>query len=163
MLVADEPTTALDATVQAEVLDLLGELQARRGLGLLLISHDLGVIAGRTRRVAVMYAGRIVEQAPVARLFDAPLHPYTRALLEAAPGSAVSGVTSPGRRRLRVIEGTVPSAADMPPGCAFAPRCPDRLAQCGSIVPPTVAIDGDREVACHLHPALEGGATRGAR
>lgn len=163
LLVADEPTTALDPTVQAEVLDLLDELRRERRLGLLHVSHDLGVVASRTDRVVVMYAGRVVEQAPVGDLFAAPRHPYTRALLAAAPGYAgltscattvpeyaglASGAT---RSRLAAIEGAVPPLASMPPGCAFEPRCPDRVAACRSAQPARVRLGERHEVACVLH------------
>jgi peptide/nickel transport system ATP-binding protein/oligopeptide transport system ATP-binding protein len=186
LLVADEPTTALDATVQAEVLDLLDELRARRGLGLLLVTHDLGVVASRAHGVAVMYAGRIVEQAPVAELFAAPRHPYTQALLATAPGrergqtppggqtpregqtppggqTPPRGQTPPPGRRLTVIEGAVPSPAAMPPGCAFEPRCPARMAACRTAVPATFVVGPAHEVACLLHAPTTAGGPRGAR
>ena len=120
LVIADEPTTALDVTIQAEILDLLREKKAALGLSLLLITHDLGVIAGTADRVAVMYAGRIVETGPVRDVFHRPQHPYTRGLLASMPGGA------PGQR-LRAIEGTVPLLGALPPGCAFNPRCPGSL------------------------------------
>jgi oligopeptide/dipeptide ABC transporter ATP-binding protein len=117
LIVADEPTTALDVTIQAEILNLLRQLKHEFGLSLLLITHDLGVVAHTADRVAVMYAGRIVEEAPVRVLFKTPSHPYTQALLRAMPGSAHSA------HRLEPIEGQVPPLSQLPPGCAFAPRC----------------------------------------
>jgi oligopeptide/dipeptide ABC transporter ATP-binding protein len=144
LLIADEPTTALDVTVQAEILDLLREMKGRFGLSLLLITHDLGVIAETADRVAVMYAGRIVEEAPVADLFHDPKHPYTRALLASVPDGR------PGTP-LKAIRGAVPSLGALPPGCAFAPRCPDRFAPCDG-QPPGASRAGDgRTVRCYLH------------
>ena len=120
LVVADEPTTALDVTIQAQILDLLREMKTLFNLSLLLITHDLGVVAETAERVAVMYAGRIVETGPVRAIFREPKHPYTRALLASMPGGA------PGAR-LRAIDGSVPRLGDLPPGCAFHPRCPDRF------------------------------------
>ena len=144
LLIADEPTTALDATIQAEVLDLLRELQYRRGLSLLLITHDLGVVAQNADRVAVMYAGRLVEEAPTRQIFAAPLHPYTRGLLASLPGGV------PGSR-LRAIDGTVPTPGAVGPGCAFAARCPDRLPVCDATPPPVSVSSPAHRVRCHLH------------
>jgi oligopeptide/dipeptide ABC transporter ATP-binding protein len=137
LLIADEPTTALDVTVQAEILGLLRELKQRLGLALILITHDLGVVAEMADRVAVMYGGRIVEEAPVRTLFRNPGHPYTRGLLSSIPGGA------PGTRLL-AIPGAVPRAGALPPGCAFAPRCPDRFTSCDRAVPGWTII-GDTE------------------
>ncbi len=127
LLIADEPTTALDVTIQAQILDLLNELRERRRLALLLITHDLGVVAETADRVAVMYAGQIVEEAPVRELFANPRHPYTEGLLRAVPklGSKLAG-----HARLQTIEGVVPNPLDLPPGCRFAPRCLHRQTQC---------------------------------
>jgi oligopeptide/dipeptide ABC transporter ATP-binding protein len=133
LLVADEPTTALDVTVQAQILDLLRSLQQRFGLGLLLITHDLGVVAEMADRVAVMYAGRIVEHGPSRELFHDPRHPYTKGLL----ASTVRG--TPGER-LPAIAGTVPSIGHTPPGCAFHPRCPARFDPCDKAVPGVTTI-----------------------
>jgi peptide/nickel transport system ATP-binding protein len=144
LLVADEPTTALDATIQAEILDLLHQLQFQRGLSLLLITHDLGVAAQSADRVAVMYAGRLVEEAPTRELFASPLHPYTQGLLASMPGGAA-------RSRLRAIDGTVPSPGAVGPGCAFAPRCPARLPACDTVVPPVSTPAAERRVRCLLH------------
>ena len=123
VLIADEPTTALDVTIQAQILELLHDLQARLGLALLLITHDLGVVAEMADDVAVMYAGRIVEHSAVRPLFANPKHPYTRALLDSIPGGA------PGTR-LRAIQGTVPSLGALPAGCSFITRCPNRFEPC---------------------------------
>jgi oligopeptide/dipeptide ABC transporter ATP-binding protein len=149
LVIADEPTTALDVTVQAEILDLLRDMRRSFSLSLLLITHDLGVIAGMADRVAVMYCGRIVEQAPVAGLFASPAHPYTRGLLAAIPGSA------PGER-LAAIPGTVPRLGRLPPGCAFAPRCPHRFDPCDQVPPGVTAVGSDHAVRCYLHgPATD--------
>jgi peptide/nickel transport system ATP-binding protein len=142
LLVADEPTTALDVTIQAQILELIQQLRRETGMALVLISHDLGVVAEACDRVAVMYAGRIVEQAPIARLFAAPAHPYTRGLLGALPP-----IQGP-RRRLVAIPGGVPEPWAMPPGCAFAPRCPSRSAVCDSDLPPSVPLTASHEAAC---------------
>jgi peptide/nickel transport system ATP-binding protein len=133
VLIADEPTTALDVTVQAQILDLLAELRRERNMALLLITHDLGVVAEVADRIAVMYAGRIVEHADVRSLFRAPAHPYTRALLSSAP-----------------ILGAPPNLADLPPGCAFAPRCGYARDLCRTELPSTVDIGGGRSSACHF-------------
>ncbi len=148
LVIADEPTTALDVTVQAQILDLLREMKAAFNLSLLLITHDLGVIAGTADRVAVMYAGRIVETGPVRAIFREPAHPYTRGLLASMPGDA------PGRR-LTAIEGSVPLLGDLPSGCAFNPRCPDRFDPC-TIDPPRDYPAGPEQAAkCYLHdPAV---------
>ena len=144
LVIADEPTTALDVTIQAEILDLLREMKQALGLSLLLITHDLGVVAGTADRVAVMYAGRIVETGPVRDVFRRPAHPYTRGLLASIPGG------QPGRR-LRAIEGSVPLLGDLPPGCAFNPRCPDRFDPCTTAPPPDYPA-GPRQLAkCYLH------------
>jgi peptide/nickel transport system ATP-binding protein len=142
LLVADEPTTALDATIQAQILDLLRRLRAELGMALVLISHDLGVVAEMCDRVGVMYAGRIVEQAPSDALFAAPAHPYTRGLLAALP--SMSGP----RRRLAAIPGGVPEPWAMPPGCAFAPRCAHAGAACDAAVPTLRPIGQDHAAAC---------------
>ena len=128
LLIADEPTTALDVTIQAQILELLRDLQKRLGLALLLITHDLGIVAEMADRVAIMYAGRIVEEAPVRELFGDPRHPYTRGLLASIPGGRAG-------ERLHAIQGTVPPLGHLPPGCSFAPRCPDRFAPCARAVP----------------------------
>jgi oligopeptide/dipeptide ABC transporter ATP-binding protein len=124
VLVADEPTTALDVTVQAQILELLARLQQERRMGILLITHDLGVVAGRADHVAVMYAGQVVESAPTPLLFEAPAHPYTRGLFASVP--AIEGPLE----RLKPIRGNVPAPSAWPAGCRFGPRCPDRFAAC---------------------------------
>ena len=149
LLIADEPTTALDVTIQAQILDLLRDLQKRLGLALLLITHDLGVVAEMADRVAVMYAGRIVEEAPVEPLFAEPKHPYTRGLMASMPGGA------PGAR-LKAIQGTVPALGQLPSGCAFAPRCPDRFEPCPTAPPGSTDLALGRSVRCYLHgPSVE--------
>ena len=121
LLIADEPTTALDVTIQAQILDLIRDLSARWNTSVILITHDLGVVAEMAQRVAVMYAGRIVEQAPVRTLFDRPLHPYTQGLIASIP------ILGKVMDRLEVIPGSVPNLIDLPPGCRFAARCQARL------------------------------------
>ena len=144
VVIADEPTTALDVTIQAQILDLLRDLQRRMGLALLLITHDLGVVAQMADRVAVMYAGRIVEEAPVKELFRDPKHPYTQGLMASMPGG------EPGQR-LRAIQGTVPPLGQLPPGCSFTPRCPYRFEPCPTAHPADTLLDGGRRVKCYLH------------
>jgi peptide/nickel transport system ATP-binding protein len=144
LVIADEPTTALDVTIQAQILDLLRDLQRRMGLALLLITHDLGVVAEMADRVAVMYAGRIVEEAPVRLLFQDPKHPYTRGLMASMPGGA------PGTR-LQAIQGTVPPLGQLPAGCAFTPRCPDRFEPCPTAAPGDTNVGPARVVKCYLH------------
>jgi peptide/nickel transport system ATP-binding protein len=143
LLIADEPTTALDVTIQGQILDLLRDLKTRFKLALLLITHDLGVVAQQADRVAVMYAGRIVEKSPVHALFRDPKHPYTRGLLASLPGRHGT--------RLRAIEGTVPRLGHIPPGCPFAPRCPDRFEPCGDLPALVRAGAGEAAVRCFLH------------
>ena len=149
LVIADEPTTALDVTVQAEILDLLREMRRSFNLSLLLITHDLGVIAEMADRVAVMYCGRIVEQAAAADLLASPAHPYTRGLLASIPNGA------PGER-LTAIPGTVPGLGSLPPGCAFAPRCPSRFDPCGKVPPGVTGVAAEHSVRCYLHgPATD--------
>jgi len=142
ILIADEPTTALDVTVQAQILQLIKALQAELGMGLIMITHDLGVIAETVDRVVVMYGGKVMEQGPVAAIFDAPRHPYTVALLGSMPGA------EPGRRRLVEIPGASPNPAQPPPGCPFHPRCPQADARCAAEMPPFRAIAPGRDAAC---------------
>ena len=142
VLVADEPTTALDATIQAQILDLIRDIRRDSGMGLVLISHDLGVVAELCDRIAVMYAGRVVETAPARQLLAAPRHPYTRGLLAALPK-----LEGP-RVRLAPVPGAVPAPEAMPPGCAFAPRCARATAICGTRVPELAPIDDRHEAAC---------------
>ena len=142
LLVADEPTTALDVTIQAQILELLQSIRRQMGMALVLISHDLGVIAEACERVAVMYAGRIVEEAPVAQLFEAAAHPYTQGLIGALPP-----MDGP-RRRLAAIPGGVPEPWAMPPGCGFAPRCQFRAAPCDAAIPGLMGLSGQHRAAC---------------
>jgi peptide/nickel transport system ATP-binding protein len=143
LLVADEPTSALDVTIQAQILALLDQLKASRGMSVLLISHDLGVVAGRSDRVAVMYAGRIVEEAPTDRLFAAPAHPYTRGLLASLPR-----LRGP-RRPLQAIPGVVPRPESWPAGCRFHPRCGQAMPHC-TTEPPVVSVSEDHRSRCWL-------------
>ncbi len=138
LLIADEPTTALDVTIQAQILELLAELKAKRNLGLLLITHDLGVVAEVSDRVAVMYAGKIVEEASVRELFARPRHPYTEGLLRAVPRLDEEGAER--KRRLTTIEGVVPNPLQLPPGCRFAPRCPHAQEKCRAGEIPLIAV-----------------------
>jgi oligopeptide/dipeptide ABC transporter ATP-binding protein len=147
LLIADEPTTALDVTIQAQILALLGYLQRDRGMAVLLITHNLGVVAHFAQRVVVMYAGRIAERAPTAALFHQAAHPYTRALLESLPRADRDR-----RRPLAVIQGSVPPPREYPPGCRFAGRCPVELPRCAGEAPPRRRIAADHEVACWQAP-----------
>jgi peptide/nickel transport system ATP-binding protein len=143
VLLADEPTTALDVTIQAQILRLIKDLRGRTGTAVLLITHDMGVVADMADRVLVMYAGRIVEAAPVEALFASPRHPYTWLLLRSLPR-----LDHDPKARLSVIEGTVPAAGAWPAGCRFAPRCPLATARCHEVEPELAPIDGGRTVAC---------------
>ena len=136
LLIADEPTTALDVTIQAQILDLMRELQQRTGSAIVLITHDLGVVAEMAERVVVMYAGRKVEEAPVGDLFAHPRHPYTRGLLDSIPKLGAGGTVESGRTRLAEIAGTVPSLLEPIVGCAFAPRCAYATPRCRDELPP---------------------------
>jgi oligopeptide/dipeptide ABC transporter ATP-binding protein len=150
LLIADEPTTALDVTVQAQILDLLSRLQAELGMSVLLITHDLGVVAEVAHRALVMYAGRVVEQADVASLFESPRHPYTAGLLESLPRLDESG-SYDRNQRLRSIEGSVPDALSFPSGCRFHPRCRYCFERCPREAPPLgLSRSGGRPGAEHL-------------
>jgi oligopeptide transport system ATP-binding protein len=149
ILLADEPSTALDVTVQAQILSLFHELRARTGTAIVLVTHDLGVIAEVADRVAVMYAGRIMERAPVHELFAHPQHPYTEALQQSIPR-----IDAPRPARLASIGGAPPNPAALPPGCAFAPRCIYRLPICDAIAPPLVETRPGHWKACHHDGAL---------
>ena len=142
LLIADEPTTALDVTIQAGILDLLLDLREQLGMAVLLITHNMGVIAEVADRVAVMYSGRVVEQAPVERLFAAPGHPYTRALMGCVPA------LDDDRPRLAAIPGAMPDPLARPPGCGFAPRCGLHVAACDARVPPLLPLGTMHEAAC---------------
>jgi len=148
LLIADEPTTALDVTIQAQILELLEELRQHRELGVLLITHDLGVVAEVADRVAVMYTGRIVEESSVEQLFAQPKHPYTEGLLRSVPKLTRSDVIK--KERLETIEGTVPSPTDLPPGCHFAPRCSHRMPRCTAEEIPLYQLEGGAQVRCVL-------------
>jgi peptide/nickel transport system ATP-binding protein/oligopeptide transport system ATP-binding protein len=144
LLIADEPTTALDVRVQEQVLDLLDEVSERRGLSVLFITHDLGVVAGFAERVMVMYSGRIVEDGEVAQVFAGPLHPYTQGLIQAVPRIDQDS------KRLYVVPGAPPPPSARPGGCSFHPRCSRRFAPCDQR-PPALLEVGPGRVACHLH------------
>ena len=146
LLIADEPTTALDVTIQAQILDLMQRLQQETGTAVILITHDLGVVAEVADEVVVMYAGRVVEQAPVRTLFDEPQHPYTIGLLGSIPRLHLE------QERLAAIRGFVPNAAALPAGCRFHPRCPFAVEKCRHEVPPLMEITPQHEAACWLAP-----------
>jgi peptide/nickel transport system ATP-binding protein len=143
ILVADEPTTALDVTVQAQILEVLDRLRTSRGMAVLLITHDLGIVAGRADRVAVMYAGQIIEEAPTEQLFADPSHPYTQGLFASVP--RISGPL----RRLTPIRGTVPAPSAWPPGCRFRPRCPKAFDK-SEQEPPLLSLGADHRMRCWL-------------
>ncbi|MER5549028.1 ABC transporter ATP-binding protein [Streptomyces sp. NPDC001118] len=144
LIIADEPTTALDVTVQAQVMDLLAELQREFHMGLILITHDLGVVADVADRIAVMYAGKIVESAPVRDLYKTPAHPYTRGLLDSIPRLDQKG------QELYAIKGLPPNLMDIPPGCSFHPRCPMAQDVCRTDEPPLYEVSDVRGSACHF-------------
>ena len=149
LLIADEPTTALDVTIQAQIMELLANLQQRLGLAILLITHDLGIVAEFCERVVVMYTGRVVEEATVLDLFVNPAHPYTRGLLESLPGTAAEGA-----RRLPTIKGMVPPISSLPPGCKFNPRCPDVMDICLGREPALMGVGSRHSARCYLHGDL---------
>ena len=154
LLIADEPTTALDVTVQAQILDLLRDLQKEYRMSVLLISHDLGIVSEMSQRVTVMYAGQIVEEAPVSTLFSAPRHPYTQALLESIPARHQPKV------KLQVIPGRVPDLVNLPPGCRFHPRCPSAGDECRRRVPELAWVGEGHRVRCLMaaedHAGIQG-------
>ena len=147
LLIADEPTTALDVTIQAQVLELLKQLRTRYRTSILLISHDLGVIADVADRVIVMYCGRVVETAEIDDLFDRPAHPYTEGLLNSIPSRSI------GQDRLYQIPGAPPAATERGPGCAFYPRCPKRMTVCLEQSPPLFQVSETQQAACFALPA----------
>ncbi len=144
LLIADEPTTALDVTIQAQILDLMRELQQEEGTAILMITHDLGVVAEMCDRVVVMYAGQVVEETDVRTLFRSPQHPYTQGLLDSLPQ------LSEGRERLASIPGQVPNPLELPPGCRFAPRCPVKMRQCEESVPELLSTESGHQCRCFL-------------
>lgn len=146
LIIADEPTTALDVTIQAQILELLNQLRNEYGLSILLITHALGVVAETADRVIVMYAGRIVEEAPVLEIFERPYHPYTIGLLDSIPKIEIDGTK---RDRLKAIEGTVPDLMKLPPGCSFYDRCSDRMDRCNESYPEIVWINSQHRVSCY--------------
>ena len=152
LLIADEPTTALDVTIQAQILDLLRSLQKDRGMALVLITHNMGVVSQMAQRIAVMYAGQIMEERPASALFAEPRHPYTEALMAAMPER------SDGRSRLATIPGMVPGLYDRPGGCLFSPRCGYVQGPCHSARPPLADVSGDGKVRC-LFPLVQATAT----
>ncbi|MQA61367.1 MAG: ATP-binding cassette domain-containing protein [Actinophytocola sp.] len=143
VLIADEPTTALDVTVQAQIMDLLAELQRESNMGLILITHDLGVVADVADKIAVMYGGRIVEEAEVYEAYSAPAHPYTKGLLESIPRVDLKG------HELHVVKGSPPNLLNLPSGCSFHPRCRYRQDRCVTESPPLHQVADDRRSACH--------------
>ena len=147
LLIADEPTTSLDVTIQAQYLDLLKEVQASAGVAVILVTHDFGIVAANADRVAVMYAGRIVEMGTTLQVFNNPSHPYTRALLRCLPDAALKSL------QLVEIGGQPPDLAQLPPGCPFAPRCPDRQPVCDQAFPPSVTVESGHAAACWLATA----------
>jgi oligopeptide/dipeptide ABC transporter ATP-binding protein len=149
IVIGDEPTTALDVMVQAQILKLLEDLRHELGLSLILITHDLSVIAETCDRVMIMYAGKVAEEGPVRRLFTAPRHPYTQKLLSSFPNIRAD------RRTLDIIPGMPPDLRNPPPGCRFAPRCPMAMPVCTEVVPPEVTFADRVRVACHLYPTAE--------
>jgi oligopeptide transport system ATP-binding protein len=150
LLIADEPTTALDVTIQAQILELMKAMKEEFHMAIMLITHDLGVVAEMTQRVMVMYAGKVVEEAPTVDLFTEPLHPYTKGLLESIPRLDQDAHT-----KLHVIEGSVPNLLNLPPGCAFAPRCPHVMPICREQAPPLETVSEGRRVSCWLHHRAE--------
>jgi peptide/nickel transport system ATP-binding protein len=149
LLIADEPTTALDVTIQAQIMEILAALQKKLGLAVLLITHDLGVVAEFCERVIVMYTGRVVEEAPVHQLFANPAHPYTRGLLKSLPSVSAGDVSAP--KRLPTITGMVPSLNALPKGCKFNPRCPDVMDICLGNEPALMLVAPEQDARCYLH------------
>ena len=149
VLIADEPTTALDVTVQAQILELIDKVKRDFDIGVILITHDLGVVAETAQTVMVMYAGRAVEHGPAREVFRQPQHPYTWGLLESMPSIEAKVA------RLRAIEGSPPSVIHLPPGCPFHPRCPHRFEPCDKVRPPLAPLEGGHADACHLDAAAK--------
>lgn len=149
ILIADEPTTALDVTIQAQILDLIQDIQQKLNMSILMITHDLGVVAEVCDRVVVMYAGQVVEEASVKQVFDSPAHPYTKGLIASTPRIAEK------KEYLNTIEGTVPQIDQLPKGCRFADRCPDSFATCFEALPPLISLTDNHQCRCWLYQ--EGG------
>ena len=145
LLIADEPTTALDVTIQAQILELLRSIQEQKRMAIMLITHDLGVIAEMAQEVVVMYAGKVVERGTAEQIFEKPLHPYTQGLLASIPGRGTKG------KRLNVIKGTVPHPFNLPPGCTFAPRCPHAFDRCPTAFPALMDQGDAHKAACFLY------------
>ena len=162
LLIADEPTTALDVTIQAQILELLAEMKERLGMAIMLITHAMGVVAEVAQRVVVMYAGRVVEEAPVRQLFRNPRHPYTQGLIRSIPRLDLAATE---KQKLEAIPGTVPSLLRPPSGCRFAARCRHAMAKCNEAMPPLIEVEPGHKVACVLWEAGGAGAgvTGGAR
>jgi oligopeptide/dipeptide ABC transporter ATP-binding protein len=150
LLIADEPTTALDVTIQAQIIELLAELRTRLGMAVMLITHDLGLVADFAEDVVVMYAGRVVERSPVRALFRDPKHPYTRGLLRSVPSYGDNSRA----RRLPTIQGVVPDLRNLPGGCRFRERCADAFDRCTHEEPSLRTLADGRSVRCHLEAAL---------
>jgi oligopeptide/dipeptide ABC transporter ATP-binding protein len=148
LLIADEPTTSLDVTIQAQYLDLLKEVQEQTGVAIILVTHDFGIVAANADRVAVMYAGKIVELGSTLQVFNAPSHPYTRALLSCLPSVDLE------RQQLVEIGGQPPDLAHLPPGCPFAPRCPQRQPICDQAYPPAVVVENGHVAHCWAATAV---------
>src|SRR5947209_8982878 len=147
LLIADEPTTALDVTIQAQILELLQEMKSRFGMAIMLITHAMGVVAETAQRVVVMYAGKVIEEAPVDQLFANPRHPYTQGLIRSIPRIDTAATR---KERLEAIPGVVPSLLNPPPGCPFAPRCRYAMPKCREAMPPLFDVGGGHRVACVL-------------
>ncbi|HKS62556.1 MAG TPA: ABC transporter ATP-binding protein [Xanthobacteraceae bacterium] len=148
LLIADEPTTALDVTIQAQILELLQDMKSRFGMAIMLITHAMGVVAETAQRVVVMYAGKVIEEAPVERLFADPKHPYTQGLIRSIPRIDTAATR---KARLEAIPGVVPSLLNPPPGCRFAARCKFAMPKCREAVPPLFEVGGGHRVACVLY------------
>jgi len=148
LLIADEPTTALDVTIQAQILELLQEMKSRFGMAIMLITHAMGVVAETAQRVVVMYAGKVIEEAPVEALFADPKHPYTQGLIRSIPRIDTAATR---KARLEAIPGVVPSLLKPPPGCRFAARCKHAMPRCRDAVPPLLDVGGGHKVACVLY------------
>ncbi|UCD82442.1 MAG: ABC transporter ATP-binding protein [Desulfobacterales bacterium] len=152
MLIADEPTTALDVTVQAQIIDLMMQLKSEFGTAILLITHDLGVVAQTAERIVVMYTGKVVEEANTLSIFEDPKHPYTRGLLKSLPKMGLRSTS--GRQPLHEIKGIVPSLYDLPQGCSFHPRCREAMAICRQSEPDLIDIGAGHKVQCHLYSPI---------